>query len=75
MAVFLDALGRRDEAFAELERAVVENSSRLYSIDTDPKIDGLRRHPRFARLRDRLQRTTERTEITQPSGALPHQEA
>jgi len=54
MAVFLDALGRRDDAFAELERALVENSSRLYSIDIDPKIDGIRGDPRFTRIRDRL---------------------
>jgi DNA-binding winged helix-turn-helix (wHTH) protein len=54
MAVFLDALGRRDDAFAELERAVVEHSSRLYSIDIDPKIDGMRGDPRFTRIRDRL---------------------
>jgi tetratricopeptide (TPR) repeat protein len=54
MALFLDALGRRDDAFAELDRAVVENSSRLYSIDVDPKIDAMRGDPRFTRIRDRL---------------------
>jgi tetratricopeptide (TPR) repeat protein len=52
MALFLDALGRRDEAFLELERAIVENSSRLYSIDIDPKIDAMRGDHRFTPLRD-----------------------
>jgi tetratricopeptide (TPR) repeat protein len=56
LAVFLDVLGRRDQAFTELERAVVENSSRLYSIDVDPKIDGMRGDPRFTRLRSELPR-------------------
>jgi len=51
MAVFLDTIGRRDDAFVELERAVTENSSRLYAIDRDPKMDGLRSDARFARLR------------------------
>ena len=54
MAVFLDTIGQRDDAFVELERAVTENSSRLYAIDRDPKMDGLRSDVRFARLRERL---------------------
>jgi tetratricopeptide (TPR) repeat protein len=54
MAVFQDTIGRRDDAFVELERAVTENSSRLYAIDRDPKMDGLRSDGRFARLRARL---------------------
>jgi DNA-binding winged helix-turn-helix (wHTH) protein len=54
MAVFRDAVGQRDEAFVELDRAVTENSSRLYTIAQDPKMDGLRHDPRFARLRDEL---------------------
>jgi predicted NAD/FAD-binding protein len=54
MAVFQDTIGRRDDAFVELERAVTENSSRLYAIDRDPKMDGLRSDRRFALLRARL---------------------
>jgi tetratricopeptide (TPR) repeat protein len=33
----LEALGRRDDTFRELERALEENSSALYMIDVDPK--------------------------------------
>jgi tetratricopeptide (TPR) repeat protein len=47
MAPLLDALGRRDEAFSELERARDENSSALYMIDVDPKMDPLRPDARF----------------------------
>lgn len=54
MAVFRDAVGQRDEAFVALDRAATENSSRLYTIAQDPKMDGLRQDPRFARLRDDL---------------------
>jgi hypothetical protein len=38
----------------ELERAVMENSSRLYALDMDPKMDELRGDDRFARVRERL---------------------
>jgi len=54
MALLLDALGRRDEAIDELERALEENSPTLYILDVDPKMDPLRAHPRFMRLRDRV---------------------
>ncbi|HLG55948.1 MAG TPA: tetratricopeptide repeat protein [Vicinamibacterales bacterium] len=54
MAIFRDALGQRDEAFAELERACEENSAFLYSIDLDPRIDALRADPRFAAVRKTL---------------------
>ena len=53
MAMLRDALGQRNAAFDELKRARHENSAFLYSIDVDPKIDGLRSDPRFARIRDR----------------------
>lgn len=52
MAPLLEGLGRRDEAFRELERALDENSSALYMIDVDPKIDPLRGDGRFERLRN-----------------------
>jgi DNA-binding winged helix-turn-helix (wHTH) protein/Flp pilus assembly protein TadD len=54
MALLLDALGNRDAAFRELERAVEENSTMLYILDVDPKLDALRADPRFLPLRERL---------------------
>jgi DNA-binding winged helix-turn-helix (wHTH) protein/Flp pilus assembly protein TadD len=52
MAVLRDAVGRRDEAFRELERACAEGSPVLSILDVDPKMDSLRTDPRFARIRD-----------------------
>jgi len=54
MALLRDALGDRDGAFRELERAFDENSAALPILDIDPKMDSLRRDPRFALLRDRV---------------------
>ena len=54
MAAFRAAIGQREEALAELERSAVENSSRLYALDMDPKMDDLRGDKRFTRVRDRL---------------------
>lgn len=54
LAFLCDALGRRDEALAELERAAAENSPALFMLDVDPRMDGLRSAPRFTRLRNRL---------------------
>jgi tetratricopeptide (TPR) repeat protein len=54
LAFLYDALGRHEEAFAELERAAAENSPALFMMDVDPRMDGLRSNPRFARLRNRL---------------------
>ena len=54
MAIFRDALGHRDAAFAELSRTFDDNSAWLFSVDVDPKFDGLRDDPRFERLRARL---------------------
>jgi hypothetical protein len=42
------SLGDLDGAFVELERAVDENVSGLYSLRFDPTADGFRRDPRFA---------------------------
>ncbi len=53
MALLLAAMGRRDEAFAELERAYDENSYGLLFLDVDAKADSLRDDPRFAGLRNR----------------------
>jgi tetratricopeptide (TPR) repeat protein len=54
MAVLLDALGDRDQAFQELERAYHEKSSMMFALAIDPRIDRLREDPRFAALRDRV---------------------
>jgi tetratricopeptide (TPR) repeat protein len=51
VAQLLDALGRRDDAIAELERAVDERSAALCLMDVDPRLDSLRGDGRFARLR------------------------
>ena len=56
LALLLDALGRRDDAFGELERACRENSySLLFSI-CDAKAAALRSDPRFPGLRRRALR-------------------
>jgi DNA-binding winged helix-turn-helix (wHTH) protein/Flp pilus assembly protein TadD len=54
MALLQDALGNRDAAFQELERAVQENSTMLYILDVDPKLDALREDARFLPLRELL---------------------
>jgi len=52
-ALLLHALGRKDDAFLELERATNENSAALFVIDVDPRVDPLRADPRFGPLRER----------------------
>lgn len=54
MAALLGVLGRRKEAFRELERSVEENSSTLFLLDVDPKMDQFRGDPRFTDLRERV---------------------
>lgn len=54
LALLLEALGRRDEAFRELERAHVEESVMLAWLDLDTNADTLRSDPRFGELRDRI---------------------
>jgi predicted esterase len=53
LALLLHALGRKEEAFLELERAVDENSAALFIIDVDPRLDP-RADPGFGRIRDRV---------------------
>ena len=53
-ALLLHALGRKDEAFQELERAANENSAALFVLDVDPRVDPLRADPRFGPIRDRV---------------------
>ena len=54
MAMLLDALGDRDQAFQELERAYHEKSPILFMLDVDPKMDTLRADGRFAVLRNKI---------------------
>jgi len=54
LAFVYHALGRQNEALAELERAGAENSPYLFMMDIDPRLDGLRSNPRFTRLRNRF---------------------
>jgi DNA-binding winged helix-turn-helix (wHTH) protein/Flp pilus assembly protein TadD len=49
VALLLDALGRRNEAFQELERAHEERAYSLLYIGVDAKADAIRSDPRFAR--------------------------
>lgn len=51
MALLRDALGQRDQAFEELDRACEEGSTALSILDVDPKMDRLRADPRFGRPR------------------------
>jgi tetratricopeptide (TPR) repeat protein len=51
MAILRRALGQAGEAFAELERAVDENSAGLFALDVDPKVDCFRTDPRFETVR------------------------
>jgi len=54
IALLLDALGRREEAFDELERAFEEKSYTLLFLNVDAKADGLRADPRFAEIARRV---------------------
>lgn len=50
MAVLHDALGDRDQAFQELERAFHEKSAVLFAMRVDPRLDNLREDARFEAL-------------------------
>jgi tetratricopeptide (TPR) repeat protein len=54
IALVLDALGDRDQAFQELERAYHEKSVALFMLDVDPKMDPMRTDGRFAALRNKI---------------------
>ena len=54
MTLLMEALGRREDAFRELARAVEENSAALYILDVDPQMDSLRADPRFTKIRNKL---------------------
>lgn len=51
LAVMYEALGERDRALGELERAREENSINLCLLEVDPRMDTLRHDSRFQRLR------------------------
>jgi DNA-binding winged helix-turn-helix (wHTH) protein len=57
LALLLDAVGDRNEAFAELERARREKSAALFLLDVDVRGEGLRSDPRFRRFRRKIFRT------------------
>ena len=59
MALLSDSLGRRDEAFAELDRAYDENSYMLLLMNVDAKADALRTDARFAALRKKIHTGTD----------------
>jgi eukaryotic-like serine/threonine-protein kinase len=48
------ALGQKDRALAELERAYEEHSERMIWLSTDPRFEGLHSDPRFQDLLRRL---------------------
>jgi tetratricopeptide (TPR) repeat protein len=54
MAVLHDALGDRDQAFQELERAFHEKSPALFAMRVDPRLDNLREDARFLALVTRV---------------------
>ncbi len=56
MAVFWSALGEKQKAFAELERACAENAAPLFAMGVDPKLDTLRGDGRVAALFNSLYR-------------------
>jgi tetratricopeptide (TPR) repeat protein len=63
LALLLEALGKRDEAFQELERAHSEKSPMLAWLHFDINADTLRTDPRFAELRDRTSSMDQATDI------------
>jgi DNA-binding winged helix-turn-helix (wHTH) protein/Flp pilus assembly protein TadD len=62
ICLLLEALGRRDAALEELERACLENSATLFMLNVDWRMDGLRNDVRFKRLQQELAE----------AGAQPH---
>jgi len=54
MALLFDALGKRMEAFRELECALKEKSASLFLLRIDRRMDGLRQDPRFQNLQEKV---------------------
>jgi tetratricopeptide (TPR) repeat protein len=70
MAMLLDALGHRDDAIVEFERAIEENSATFYLVDVDPRLASLRTDPRFSRLRNKLCARTLSKHSASPKSSL-----
>jgi tetratricopeptide (TPR) repeat protein len=56
MAILRGALGQREGAFAELERAYDESSARLWTFHADPKLDYFRDDSRYLKICAALRR-------------------
>jgi tetratricopeptide (TPR) repeat protein len=54
IVLLCESLGRRAEAFEELERAYQEGSAALFMLNVDWRLDGLRKDPRFLPLQSKL---------------------
>ena len=54
LAQIHNALGDRDKAFQELEKAYEEHSSWLVWLKVEPKFDSLHSDPRFTKLVQRI---------------------
>ena len=54
VAAIYAALDRKDEAFAELDKAYEERDSWMDYLGLDPRLDGLRADRRFADLMQRM---------------------
>ena len=70
MAFVYNALGRTEEALENLERAVQDRSPMLFMLDVDARMNGLRDHPRFVRLRNRIFRALDRYNAEKPGPAF-----
>jgi DNA-binding winged helix-turn-helix (wHTH) protein/Flp pilus assembly protein TadD len=54
VSILLTALGARDQAFKELDRACDEQSMGLHTLEMDPRMDPLRDDARFDRVRGKV---------------------
>jgi hypothetical protein len=54
IGMLAEALGRRDAALEELQRAYQEGSATLFMLTVDWRMDGLRKDARFKRLQRKL---------------------
>ena len=54
VAAIYAALGRKDEAFVQLEKAYDERDSWMDYLGLDPRLDALRSDPRFVDLMRRM---------------------
>lgn len=71
IALLQDALGRRDEAMREMERALEENSSLLFMMDVDPRVRSLSAAPGFSRFRNKVFRDVDAPPCSTGLHAVP----